>query len=341
MADTAVGTPRIVIYGTGFYGQYIARLAMAKGWRIVAAFNRAGPKVGQDIGLLAGLGQATGVIVQDCDTADYAALDADIAIVTVTNFLKTNWIAYERLLNAGLNVLCHGTESYYPYGNDPDLARAIDNLARQRGVTFTGSGIWDMTRIWSGILVAGPCTEIQSLYHRSLTGAAQAKTIADLAGVGTGLTVDEYMAKGLNTHPLAKSYKTIPEQVLAALGYTITDTRCRVEPIVLDRDITYQRWNLTVGAGRCLGSRVVGEIETAQGVTARVEIDLRLTEDAEVECNYWSVNGAPGTSIQINRSDPAHTTIGTLFNRIRDVIAAPPGIVLLSQLGPLKHSSPL
>lgn len=331
--------PRLAIYGVGLYGKQLVRLAVQKGWTVVAAYNRAGEKIGQDVGLLAGLEQPLGVIVQDCEQADYAEAGADVGIVAVSNFLKDNFIAYQRLLGAGMNVLCHGTESYYPYGNDPVLSAQIDALAKTNGVTFTGSGIWDMTRIWSGILLSGPCTELRSLYHRSLTGAAQAKSLADLAPVGVGLSVEEYIARGLNRNPMAVSYKTIPEHVLAAIGYTISATRAYVEPIVLDQDLHYARWNVTIPAGRVLGSRVVGEIETEEGVTARADIDLRLTRDDEVEHNYWAINGEPSPSLQIDRRDPAHTTIATLFNRIPDVIAAPPGIVLLSQLGPLRHSA--
>ena len=74
--------PRIVIYGMGQFGQMIARFAVQKGWPIVAAFNRAGPKVGQDVGRVAGLDRDLGVVVQDCETGDYADLDADVGVVT-------------------------------------------------------------------------------------------------------------------------------------------------------------------------------------------------------------------------------------------------------------------
>ena len=66
--------PRIAIYGLGQYGQMIARLAADRGWPIVAAFNRAGPKGGQDLGQVAGLGRDLGVIVQDCESGDYGRL---------------------------------------------------------------------------------------------------------------------------------------------------------------------------------------------------------------------------------------------------------------------------
>src|SRR4051794_27964585 len=97
--------PRIAIYGIGQYGQRVARIAIEKGWPIVAVFNRAGPKVGQDVGRVTGLGRDIGVIVQDSETARYDQLEADIGIVAVKNRLSENMPAYRRLLGAGLNVL--------------------------------------------------------------------------------------------------------------------------------------------------------------------------------------------------------------------------------------------
>ena len=332
--------PRIVIYGIGQYGQYVARFATQKGWPIVAAFNRAGPKVGQDLGRLAGLNRDLGVVVQDCEAADYDRLDADIGMVTMTNFLAQNLPAYKRLMNAGLNVLCHGSQSYFPYGNDPIVAAEIDALAKQNGVTFTGSGIWDMSRIWAGILLAGPCTEIKSIFHSSITDATgQASSPAQLDQIGTGLTVEQFRERGFDKNPIAKSYKTVPEQVLTALGYTVTDTRAYVEPVVADVPLESKFVGRVIPAGICLGWRSVGEIETKEGVTGRVEMELRLFREGEVEHMFWSVDGKPRTRVRTERSDSAHATASCLFNRIPDVIAAPPGIVTVSQLGPLRSTA--
>ena len=96
--------PRIIIYGVGQYGSMIARLAADKGWPIVAAFNRAGPKVGRDLGRVAGMERDLGVIVQDCDSGNYGDLDADIGVVTHRDLLSANMNAYRRLMNAGLNI---------------------------------------------------------------------------------------------------------------------------------------------------------------------------------------------------------------------------------------------
>lgn len=92
---TASGSfsPRIVIYGIGFVGKALARFAIEKNWTIVAAFNRAGDKIGQDIARLAGLDRDIGIIVQDSETADYSTLEADIALVAMTDRMDWNWPA--------------------------------------------------------------------------------------------------------------------------------------------------------------------------------------------------------------------------------------------------------
>ena len=54
---TANNKPRVVIYGCGQYGGFFTRFAVQKGWAIVAVFNRIGPKVGQELGRVAGLGR--------------------------------------------------------------------------------------------------------------------------------------------------------------------------------------------------------------------------------------------------------------------------------------------
>jgi 2,4-diaminopentanoate dehydrogenase len=332
--------PRIAIYGTGQFGGMAARFALEKGWPIVAAYNRAGDKIGKDLGEVIGLGRNIGVPVQDCDTADFSQLQADIGLVFTSNILKQNLTAYERLLGAGLNVLCHGSEAYHPFASDPETAARIDALAKANGKTFTGSGIWDMSRIWSGLLVIGPCTEIDSLVHRSITDAkGQAINPAQARQVGIGMSLEEFAQSGLPTSPLAISYTTVPALVLETAGYTVTKRSAHIEPIVFDEDVDAEALGGVLKAGTCVGTRIVGRVETAQGPDIRVEIELRLFRDDEVEHMFWEVFGKPRTRIRVERDNPGHATAANLFNRIPDVLAARPGVVTVAELGPLKSSA--
>jgi hypothetical protein len=339
MITRPASKPRLVIYGVGTYNSRLVQIAAQKGWPIVAAYNRAGAKVGADLGRVAGLGRDLGVIIQNCELANYRDVQADVAIVAITDRLKQNFVAYERLMNAGLNVICHGTESYYPSGADEDTALRIDTLAKQNNVTFTGSGIWDMSRIWAGILLAGPCTQVKSLFHRSVTESGRAgKHLMKVVGVG--LSQAEYYEKNVrNPGGVGGMYKTILHHVLDALGYTVTRVQERREPVLFDEAVYSKVLDQELPAGICVGTRFIVEAETAEGVTAAAHIELRVFRPGDVEHMMWAVEGKPSARITVERDDSVHMSAASLFNRIRDVIAAPPGIQVVSKLGPMRHTA--
>jgi 4-hydroxy-tetrahydrodipicolinate reductase len=335
--------PRIVIYGVGQYGAMIARLAAERGWPVVAAFNRAGPKVGQDLGRVAGLGRDLGVIVQDSERGDYAGLDADIAVVTHRDLLSANMDAYRRLIGAGLNVACHGVQSYLPQSNDPALAAEIEALALANGVTFTGCGIWDMSRIWSGILTAGPCTDLRSIHISSLTDPeGQCTSIDQIRQYCISEPVETFHARGIARNAAALAKKTIPEMVLRALGYTILESTATIEPVVYDVPVPTKFVPEGFFApGLVMGVRFHCRTTTAEGVTGTGLIDQRMFLPGDVEHMFWEVDGTPRNRTRVERLDSAHATAGNLFNRIPDVIAARPGIVPVYELGPLRPTARL
>ena len=337
MSDPA-RAPRIAIYGVGQFGQMIARLAADRGWPIVAAFNRAGPKVGQDLGRVAGLGRDLGIVVQDCETGDYGALDADLGVVTHRDLLSANMHAYRRLMGAGLNLACHGVQSYLPHSNDPECAAEIEALALNNGVTFTGCGIWDMSRIWSGILNAGPCTDLQSIHISSLTDPeGQTNSIEQIKQYCISEPVEEFYRRGIDRNAAALAKKTIPEMVLRALGYTVLESTATIEPVVYDVPVEskYGRFE----PGLVMGVRFHCRTTTAEGVEGTGLVDQRLFLPGDVEHMFWEAQGTPRNRTRVERLDSAQATAGSLFNRIPDIIAARPGIVPVYELGPLQPTA--
>jgi hypothetical protein len=339
-------TPRIVVYGTGHYGAEFTRLARLKGWPIVAALNRAGSKVGKDLWRLAGLEADSGVVVQDCETADLSKVDADVGVVFMTDSLEENFPAYERLLTAGLDVICHGVQAYYPWRYDPDTAARIDALARAHGKTFTGTGIWDMSRIWAGILLAGPCVTIRSLNHETVT-QVNYPSVDMVKRFGLDLTPEEYRERfvrspgGVRDYGLAGRYQSIPEQVLTALGFNVTAGAEVQEPITSDQPVYCKALHRDIEPGRVVGWRYRSTVDTSEGVRAEARMDMRLLREDEREQMVWEIDGLPGNRLVIERRDSIVASAASVLNRIPDVIAAEPGIRLLSQLGPMRPRFPL
>lgn len=330
-------SPRIAIYGLGFVGQQLAGFALDKGWPVVGAYNRAGDKVGQDLGRLIGR-EPIGLLVEDCEQADYQALKADIAFVAVSDRLEVNLPSYQRLMAAGANILCHGAESCIPFRTNPALATKIHQMAKDCGVTFTGGGIWDMTRIWSGILAVGPNTHIESMTHTSYTDIAR-QGVHLLEFCGAGLSLQEYRDRDVAGQQGLAGIPKIPSLcVIDALGLELDHISERLEPIVWEQDHPSHWLQRTIPAGHVLGTRMLVEITTRQGITVRSHFEYRDFRRDEQEMMIWKVQGSPSMEVRVVREASHMASASSLFNRVPDVLSAAPGIVELWKYGPLRNS---
>ena len=331
--------PRILIYGVGQYGKTVAKIALKKGWPIVGAVNRAGDKIGQDLGRILALDTEIGITIEDCEIADYLGMKADVGIVAISDYLKDTFPAYKHLLNAGINVICHGAQASFPQGVNPEISEEIDVLAKKNKVTLTGTSLWDMTRVGAGLLVTGPCTDINALSHKSITDVSQGGLHAmDFCGVG--LTENEF-AKRMNGEesPLSGFHTGNVLHVLYQLGYKVSQIKERNEAIFFKESIYCKALDRTLNPSTTVGTQIVSEIHTEEGIIATLHTELRLLLPNEKEYVEWSVDGMPNCSIRVDRRNSVYHSASTLFNRIPDVVSAMPGLRLCSDLGPMQHTA--
>jgi 4-hydroxy-tetrahydrodipicolinate reductase len=333
-------SPKLAVYGLGFSGKILTRLIHEKGWEIVAAYNRAGEKVGQDLGRLAGLGKDLGIVVQDFEKADYSELKADVALIAGPDSIEKAFPIYENFLRAGINVLSCGSDAYDPW-QFPQIASKIDELARANGVTFTGGGLWDMTRIWPGLMAAGPCVRIDSIeYSTNTDPSRQGVHWFPICGIGVPLedfdrTVPQ-VAKELNFSNCG--YGKLAIILFQQFGYSVSGIRMSREPIVYDAPIYCKQLEKELPAGMCVGKRVRTHVETKEGVTAHAIAELRLFKPGEVEHSTWRINGLPSMQISVIREDSDIAQASSVLNRVPDVISAEAGIVPIMKMMPLRPS---
>jgi 4-hydroxy-tetrahydrodipicolinate reductase len=120
------------------------------------------------------------------------------------------------------------------------------------------------------------------------------------------------------------------------LGYTVTEAINGFEPVVRDHDFYCALLKRTIHAGTALGMRFLVDLKTSQGLTVKTEYDARVFEDGEVEEMRWIVNGSPGSEVRYVRKDSGIASASSLLNRVPNVLAADPGIVEITKLGPLQ-----
>jgi 2,4-diaminopentanoate dehydrogenase len=338
MVNKIANKPRIMIYGVGQYGSLAAKIAIKKGFPVVGAVNRAGDKVGQDLGRVIGLERDIGVIIEDLETADYRAMDADVAIETTVDRLKDAFPGYERLLSAGINVITLAAQATYAEAAAPDLAARIDALGKANNATFTGSSLWDMSRVWTGIIVTGPCTDIEALHHKSVTNLMPGGVHA-LDYCGIGISQEEFAERVRDEKSVGGFYSLNVRHVLHHLGYQVTSVNEYNEPVLFNVPVDCPPLSRVIEPGICAGTRIVSEIKTEQGLTATLHTELRLLLKGETEYTEWTVDGRPNCTIRVDRRDSVYASSASMFNRIPDVVAAEPGIRLFSEFGPLRHTA--
>lgn len=326
----------IVIYGTGNVGMNIARLIKQRGWTIRCAANRTGKKIGCNLSELSGFPELGGILVSDAATLDFSTLDADVAIVAVSDRLEYNESHHKQLLKSGLNVICLGTESSFPWAANNNLAREYDQIAKTNGVTFTGGGFWDTYRIWSVKSLVGPSTALREIRHQSVTNADRfGEEVIRLAGIGEECTATNDSGDNENTEG-SSIYRVLVPQVVSSIGLTVKNVVERKEPVILDQAAHCSTLNKTIEPGLCVGTRSVIEVTTQEGVSAVAEIDLRLTKEGEDEWIGWTVDGDPPAQMTLQGLDSGHATASSVVNRIPDVIAAPPGVISVDQMPPMQ-----
>jgi 2,4-diaminopentanoate dehydrogenase len=324
----------IVLYGPGRIGQLVARLVVERRWRIAAAINRAGPKIGHDLGLLCGLGRPIGVTVQDESVFDLDSVHADIAVVTSTDRIAINFSTYKRFLEAGLNVLSVGCEASFPRVAAPELADKIDDLAKSKGVTFTGSGFQDVYRVSLAKTLIGACASLKGFHNESHVDIAP-YGVESARLVHAGLGVEEFRERCSATEKRETSiYRVFFEQVARSTGIRVLSVKEWLEPVTAQNPLFCPALQRNIGPGMVTGTRFRTDIELEGGVYASAINELRLFEPGEQERLIWTIDGAPPARVVITGLDSYQGTVAPLVNRIPDVLAAPPGIVTIDQLGP-------
>ena len=97
---------------------------------MVGAINRAGPKVGRDLGVVAGLGEDIGVIVSD-DVESVLATPADLVLVGIYSDMERMFPIFQRCLEHDLNVISVGEHHSYPGRMWPEQTSSLDELAKK------------------------------------------------------------------------------------------------------------------------------------------------------------------------------------------------------------------
>jgi 4-hydroxy-tetrahydrodipicolinate reductase len=322
---------KAVVYGVGAMNSVATRLMLEKGVDIVGALARSPEKVGRDLGEVAGLGYQTGVVVEDDADRVLATRQADIAVIAVASYMSDMYEHLRRCAENGVNAVTISEEALYPWNTAPMQTAELDRLARQNGVTITGTGHQDV--YWVNLV-----SMVLATAHRIDTVTGRASWNVDDYGpeVAKDQRVDTTVEDFDRWLAEADRPPSFGRNTLGALvedlGVTVAEVQSSTRPEVGEQPVTSSALGITVEPGRVIGFTDVDTVRTHEGITLTFEMTGRLYLPGEADINDWTVSGEP----ELHLSNPAvptgMTTVTQLVNRIPDVINAPPGFVTMEKL---------
>ncbi len=330
-----MATWRVALVGLGAMGSGMARhLLHMDGVELVAAVSGEPDHEGLQLANLLGEGQGTGLRVTTNAEETLAAVRADVAILATTSFFSTQFPLLEAAVASGHNVISIAEEMAYPWASDPALAKRLDQLARQHGVSVLGTGInpgfvLDVLII----LLTAPCLQVERITARRVNDLSPfGPTVMQTQGVGT--TPEQFregVAKGEIVGHIG--FRQSMHMIAAALGWHLDEVVEERAPIITRtrRQTAY----VDVMPGQVAGCRHIAYGKQNGQVKLTIEHPQQVRPDLEGVStgDFIKIEGNPGLAFSSQPEIPGGTgTVALAVNMIPAVVAARPGLLCMTEL---------
>ncbi len=240
---------RIAVVGLGWVGQEVARAALEDPRVTLVGTSDADPsKAGRDLGEILGEGRL-GIVIEPDPRELLLRVRPEVAVVTTTSDLAALQPTLELCLGAGAHVVTTCENLASPDAVDPNVARVLDGLARERNVVVLATGVnpgFAMDRL--PVLLSQATRNIRRVrVQRVVDAASRRAQLQAKAGIGLApKAFAEALTKGRVGHQgLVASLRLVAK----GLGVTLDRVTETVRPLIAETPS---------------GSSVLGPVEAGQ-----------------------------------------------------------------------------
>jgi hypothetical protein len=334
---------RVVQWTTGNVGKRSVRAVVAHpDLELVGCYAWSADKVGRDVGELCGI-DPVGVVASD-DVDALLALRPDCVVY---NPMWPDTDELVRILEAGINVV--STAAFINgrgLGADRDR---IDDACRQGRASMFGTGINPGFAELLAVVTASICDRIDKITINESADSTLYDSPATELPAGFARPIDDPELPAMTAHGTAVFGEAVA-MVADALGVELDEIVCSAEYAQTTEDLVLESWTIPAGcvAGLaaswqgCVGDRTVVELNVRWKKGTTLDPDWQIEEGYVIE-----VAGRPTVRTTLQFLPPPDfeaTTFADFMvlgmimtampavNAIRNVVAAPPGIVTYADL---------
>ncbi|MGP1377100.1 MAG: NAD(P)H-dependent amine dehydrogenase family protein [Bulleidia sp.] len=342
---------KVIQVGCGKMSAYTMRYVLERKGELVGAFDVYDGIIGKDVSALIG-GEPVGVVVEHIDNLDQSLKKSrpDIAVITTKSLVASIYPVLEVLAKNHVNAVSICEELFYAWDSNPGVSKKMDELAKQYGVTFTGSGYQDVS--WGSMPLALAATAASV---KKITGISSYNIedygLETAAMHGSGLTMTEFKEKILDVNNVTAEEQErliaageflpgymwpVNGWIASALGLHVIKRTQKAEATTYPQDLYSETLKKTIPAGDATGLKTTVTFETEEGIDIVTECIGKVFAPEEKDVNEWIIDGEPYMRCVMEAPATVEMTCACAVNRLPDIIAAEPGYVTSEKMADLK-----
>lgn len=329
---------KVIIWGLGAMGGGMADMLLKKkGVDIVGVAGR-GKKIGTSMFdyIKTERGERPDVIIGTPEDVIRPGA-ADVVLLCTDSFTDVAFPRMKFILEQGINVITSAEEMSYPKAKHPDLAEALDKIAKANGVSILGTGINPglimdlMVLIWTGCM-----EDVEHIVSRRINSLSPFGP-AVMEEQGIGISEEEFYLRkeGKGSAHLAGhvGFAESISMIAEGIGWDIDAFRQDMQPIVtdVDRKSPY---------GFAASGSVAGVAMKGWGYKdGKCLIEMDHPQQIEPEQvgvqtgDYVIISGTPAVNmVNSPEIDGGIGTIAMCVNMIPQIINAEPGLQTMLSL---------
>lgn len=328
---------KVAIWGFGAMGSGMAEMLLnKKGVEIVGVCDRNAARVGKDMYEILGVerGDRKPVIINDKIEEVVTEKSCDVVLTATDSFTKAAFPRLKYCLEQKVNVVSTAEEMAYPQAQEPELAKELDKIAKENGVSILGTGI-NPGLIMDLLVVCltGCMTDVKHIEAKRVNSLSPfGHTVMEEQGVG--MKVDVFNKKcEEGTMAGHVGFAESVQMIADAIGWKVDKFEQQMSPIVTDIDRKSPH-------GFAAAGDVAGVNMTGQGyVDGEVKLDMIHPQQIEPEMvgtstgDYITIKGTPEVNMAITPEvEGGLGTIAMCVNMIPHVINSKPGLKTMLDL---------
>ncbi len=325
----------VALWGLGAMGTGMARMILRN--ELLSAYCAVSDKpghIGRDLGEVVGVEQKTGVIIGKDPAQELARPEAEVVLIATTSFTEQVFPQIRLAIEHGLNVITIAEEMAYPYYKKPEIARQIDRLAKQNGVSVLGTGVNPGFVLDTLVIcLTGVCSDISYIKAVRVNDLAPfGPTVMNTQGVGK---TEEEFREGVEQGSIVGhvGFAESMSMIADALGWKLDSIEEMCEPIISNVERVTE--HVRVQPGMVAGCRHSARARIRGEIVLEMEHPQQVLPEAEgvKTGDYINIEGNPSIDVRICPEIPGGIgTCAIALNMIPAVINARPGLLTMADL---------